>query len=236
MPFVIDVDAGRCTGCKSCEIACALAHSKTKELAAALGEPEIRPRIEVRKMGDLAVPVQCRHCADAPCEEACPNGAFRRDPSAQAVICDQEKCQGTGSCLGACPYGVLDDGLDRHVLTKCDLCAEEVDAGGSPACVSACPTGALRLRDVKGPVARRVEWLVNFTIDEDACKACGLCKKSCPVEAIEGKSGKKEKTPHVIDALKCIRCGRCFNLCPFDAVEMTWQSQAQHIVKAAIGA
>jgi carbon-monoxide dehydrogenase iron sulfur subunit len=223
MPFVIQVDAGRCTGCKSCEIACALAHSQTKELvAAAINEPNIQPRINVRKMGELAVPVQCRHCHNAPCVKVCPNGALRRDESVQAVLYDPDKCQGTGACYQACPYGVLEEAPDGHVLTKCDLCM--VDEGGSPACVLACPTGALQLVDLDEEVSHRVKWLVDFAIDKDACKACGLCKKACPVAAVSGESGKGKKTPHEIDESVCVRCGRCFDVCPFDAVRMTWNT------------
>ncbi len=226
MAFVIQVDAARCTGCKSCEIACALAHSSSRELvAAALGEPEIEPRVRVRKMGELAVPIQCRHCGDAPCTAVCPNDALSKDDSTRLVLLHPERCQGTGACFEACPFGVLVEGPDDHVLTKCDLCVAETSQGGSPACVSACPTGALTWVEVDEEVRHRVQWLVDFSIDKEACKACGLCKKACPAEAIEGKSGKKEKTPHEIDPAKCIRCGRCFNACPFDAVRMAWQDQ-----------
>jgi len=227
MAFVIRVDAGRCTGCKSCEIACALAHSRSRELVtAALNEPEVRPRIGVRKMGEQAVPVQCRHCQDAPCAKACPHGALRRDASVQVVLYDPERCQGAGACIPACPYGVLEEDGDGRVLTKCDLCAEGVAAGESPACVAACPTGALEWIESDGPVPHRVTWLVDFAIDKGACKACGLCKKACPAGAVSGQTG-KNKTPHEINPVVCVRCGRCFDVCPFGAVGMRWHTHAR---------
>jgi NADH-quinone oxidoreductase subunit F len=56
--------------------------------------------------------------------------------------------------------------------------------------------------------------LIEYTILEDACTGCGLCRRKCPQEAISG--GKKEV--HVIDQEKCIKCGVCFDVCKFDAV------------------
>jgi Pyruvate/2-oxoacid:ferredoxin oxidoreductase delta subunit len=56
--------------------------------------------------------------------------------------------------------------------------------------------------------------LIEYTILEDACTGCGLCRRKCPQEAISG--GKKEV--HVIDQEKCIQCGVCFDVCKFDAV------------------
>ncbi len=53
-----------------------------------------------------------------------------------------------------------------------------------------------------------------FSIDEEACTGCGLCKKKCPVEAISGE----RKSPHVIGQDVCTRCGVCFDVCPFGAV------------------
>lgn len=56
--------------------------------------------------------------------------------------------------------------------------------------------------------------LLNYVVVEDACKACGLCKKKCPVDAISGE----KKVKHVIDQEKCIKCGACVEACPFDAI------------------
>mgnify|MGYP001092669646 CR=1 FL=1 len=55
--------------------------------------------------------------------------------------------------------------------------------------------------------------LSNFYITE-ACKACGLCKKECPVDAISGE----KKVIHKIDLDVCIKCGACMEKCPFDAI------------------
>lgn len=54
----------------------------------------------------------------------------------------------------------------------------------------------------------------KITIHEDKCKGCGLCQKSCPVNAIEGTAREKR----VIDQNKCIKCGTCLASCPFKAI------------------
>jgi NADP-reducing hydrogenase subunit HndC len=66
-----------------------------------------------------------------------------------------------------------------------------------------CPAGVCRV-------------LSTFVIDEEACKACGLCRKECPAEAIEGE----RKAAHRIIQEKCIQCGRCREVCPFEAVNV----------------
>ncbi len=54
----------------------------------------------------------------------------------------------------------------------------------------------------------------KITINEEKCKGCGLCQKSCPVEAIEGQAREKR----VINQDKCIKCGTCLSSCPFKAI------------------
>ena len=34
--------------------------------------------------------------------------------------------------------------------------------------------------------------LAKIQIDEEKCKACGLCQRNCPVGAIEGEGREKE--------------------------------------------
>ena len=56
--------------------------------------------------------------------------------------------------------------------------------------------------------------LMKLHIDPEKCKGCGLCKRNCPAECIEGEPGKT----HVIDTEKCIKCGTCISKCPFHAI------------------
>ncbi|MDD3187464.1 MAG: NADH-quinone oxidoreductase subunit NuoF [Bacilli bacterium] len=56
--------------------------------------------------------------------------------------------------------------------------------------------------------------LLKYKINKELCKACGLCAKNCPVNAIIKTDDKYE-----IDESKCIKCGACFNNCHFKAIE-----------------
>ncbi len=62
--------------------------------------------------------------------------------------------------------------------------------------------------------AKVCKGLFSYTIDSELCKACGICKKACPVDAISGE----KKVLHVIDQEKCTQCGNCFTKCPFNSV------------------
>ena len=56
--------------------------------------------------------------------------------------------------------------------------------------------------------------LTRYRVIEKNCKACGICKKHCPADAITGE----KKVPHIIDPEKCAQCGICFEKCPFEAI------------------
>ena len=68
------------------------------------------------------------------------------------------------------------------------------------------------VKDKKCPAAKCTAML-NYVITDD-CIGCGLCKKNCPAEAINGE--KKQK--HVIDTTKCLKCGACMEKCKKGAI------------------
>lgn len=201
----IVADPAKCLACKACEIACAVAHAKADDIAGAALEPMARSRITLLQDRGVVSPSMCRHCENAPCIPACPEGAITRAGDGEPVFINQAKCKGVGACVTACPFDSINLVTidDARVAIKCDNCV----GLESRACVDACPTSVLSYTD-------REE--TRFEISAEACTACMRCKRACPVDAIEGA----KKTPHVIDQEKCMLCGRCLQACPFDAISI----------------
>ena len=52
--------------------------------------------------------------------------------------------------------------------------------------------------------------LISFYIDPAKCKACMVCARKCPADAIIGGKNKV----HIVDQDKCTKCGTCFEACP----------------------
>lgn len=145
----IYAEIAKCLACRSCEIACALEHSSTKDLFAAIHEsPSPTARVSVESVEGMAIPLQCRHCEDAPCITVCPTKALHRFEANQPVLIKEERCIGCKMCIMACPFGVITMREGGKAALKCDLCLNRVDRGELPACVSACPTLALQFLDV----------------------------------------------------------------------------------------
>jgi carbon-monoxide dehydrogenase iron sulfur subunit len=71
----------RCLACRSCELACSVAHSESAELEAAIAE-ELPPtrRVVVASDGDGLEALRCEQCLEPLCAFACKSGALRRDP------------------------------------------------------------------------------------------------------------------------------------------------------------
>jgi len=132
------VKSKHCLGCKSCELACAVAHSKSRTLASALLEtPRPLPRVRVKSTQTARfVLMQCRHCKKPKCVGACEVGAISKDSEYRTVI-DEAKCNGCFKCVSSCPFGAMVMEKERRIVLVCDYCKDL----GEPACVKACPTG-----------------------------------------------------------------------------------------------
>jgi NADH-quinone oxidoreductase subunit F/NAD(P)H dehydrogenase (quinone)/NADP-reducing hydrogenase subunit HndC len=67
--------------------------------------------------------------------------------------------------------------------------------------------------DKKCP-AKRCASLLEFVVDIEKCKKCGICFKQCPAGAVEWQ----KKEPATILKDKCIKCMTCITNCPHDAI------------------
>ncbi|HDN84559.1 MAG TPA: 4Fe-4S dicluster domain-containing protein [Candidatus Aerophobetes bacterium] len=168
MKGMLIISADRCLGCRSCELACAVEHSQSKDLIKAIDE-DLLPqyRVEVEMMEDLTVPLQCRHCEDAPCVAICPTHALEKVSPDSPVSLKEDLCIGCKWCIMVCPFGVIKLRRDGKAVVKCDLCQERRERGKQPACVEACPTGALEFIEIeKITKQKRKEFLVSLVKSE----------------------------------------------------------------------
>jgi len=133
MTSFILADPQACIGCKTCEVACALAHVSPGA--------EFKPRLRMMRLVNISVPVTCHQCENASCVGACPTGALSM--GSERVEANAGRCIGCQSCVVACPFGAIAIEVQAGqvpVIVKCDLCG---DREGGPACVDVCPTAAL---------------------------------------------------------------------------------------------
>jgi len=143
-------DVEKCLGCRSCQIACAVAHSASKNLFLAIDEvPHPGYRVMVEYVEHTSVPLQCRHCEDAPCVRVCPTHALEKVGPEGIVVMHAERCIGCLWCVQVCPFGAIRMRNVDQAILKCDLCVERLEDGKAPACVEACPTKALQLKSVE---------------------------------------------------------------------------------------
>ena len=138
-----------CMGCRLCEVYCITQHSKTKDIIKTYKGKGPKPLsgLYFEEIGHISFAIQCRHCEDAPCIEACLTGAMFREKKTEAVLHNKEKCVGCWMCVMVCPFGVIKVDIEnKKVASKCDLCIESE----FPACVENCPNEAIILVDEKG--------------------------------------------------------------------------------------
>jgi len=153
-------DAVACVGCRCCEVACNEQNNNPADIKwRRVGEMEGG---EFPAFTQLLNSMSCNHCIDPECLKGCPTNSYIKIDKTGIVVHDDDTCIGCQYCTWNCPYGVPVFHEERNIVTKCHMCHERLDEGQSPACVQACPAGAIEIE-----VVNVEEWL-NRDIDEQA--------------------------------------------------------------------
>ncbi len=155
MPLGFFFDNARCTGCRTCEMACidykdlTVGRRYRRVIDFEGGETLMAPD------GTLSttcfayhISVACNHCGNPACMSVCPTKAMHRGEEGLVAV-DVRRCIGCGYCTIACPYHApsIDPELKRS--SKCDGCVERVREGLNPICVEACPLRALEFGEME---------------------------------------------------------------------------------------
>lgn len=141
--YAFEVDLDKCTGCKACVTAC---HNEN-----GLDEDETWRSVGLIQGGTSANPAiqhittACHHCAEPGCMHGCPTKAYEKDPVTGIVKHLDDQCFGCQYCILKCPYDVPKYNKAKGIVHKCDMCIGRLKAGQAPACVRACPNGAIRI-------------------------------------------------------------------------------------------
>ncbi len=135
-------DAALCVSCKACSAACILENGL---------QPGTR---NIYTWNDSGLPLMsvislslaCNHCEKPACAGGCPAKAYTVDSNG-VVIHHADLCMGCGYCTWRCPYDAPKINPALGYIEKCHFCADRAVEGIDPACVTACPTGALKMSE-----------------------------------------------------------------------------------------
>ncbi|SUU00144.1 anaerobic dimethyl sulfoxide reductase subunit B [Actinobacillus lignieresii] len=148
-------DSERCTGCKTCELAC----KDYKDLGT---------DVNFRRIYEYAggnwvqgndgcwhqdvfayyMSISCNHCDDPACVKVCPTGAMHKNADGFVMV-NEDTCIGCRYCSMACPYDAPQYSVSKGHMTKCDGCYSRVKDGQQPICVESCPLRALDFAPIK---------------------------------------------------------------------------------------
>ena len=165
-PYGKLVDTTKCIGCKRCMSACKrwnkLKVDRYEELTdrdtSLTGDTWTVVNLRSQSMNReqrTYVKWQCQHCEQPACAGVCPVTAITKLPEGPVVI-NEDKCIGCRYCFQACPYKVPRFDFEKRITRKCTLCYDRIPLLNymKPACVAACPVGALSF-DYRHEIVKR---------------------------------------------------------------------------------
>ena len=161
----IIVDTSRCTGCRGCQVACkqwnGLPASPTTQTGTYQNPPDFNGcTYKVVRFADgrgadgkpywYFTSDMCRHCV------------IHDEATGAVVYTAKSKGDDFETAQSVCPYNVPRKNEETGAMVKCTMCIDRISNGMVPACVQACPTGAMVFGDrdeILAEVQRRVNEL-----------------------------------------------------------------------------
>ena len=149
-------DMTECIGCKCCIVACNEQNGNPADITwRRVGEIEGGWYPDTYR---LYLSMGCNHCLEPSCLIGCPVEAYQKDPVTGIVQHSAEACIGCQYCTWNCSYGVPQYNPERGIVGKCDMCYGRLTEGREPACVNACPEGAIRIE-----IVNTQEWKSGYS-------------------------------------------------------------------------
>jgi len=158
----IFIDTTLCTACRGCQVACKQWHDLPGEKTVNTGSFQNPPDLthstyKLVRMTEAVIdhrlqwlffPDQCRHCLDPPCLDMAvdPRAIYRDDMTGAVLYTRNTRLLDAEEINVSCPYDIPRSGRDG-TIAKCDFCNDRIHNGLTPACVAACPTGAMQFGD-----------------------------------------------------------------------------------------
>ena len=178
-------NAKRCTGCKTCMLAC----KDYRNLDASVSFRQVYEFVGGSWSKDergcwaqdcfaFYVSSACNHCASPACMEVCPTGAMGKNELGLVSV-DEHRCIGCGYCA-------LVDRTVGHSV-KCDGCSQRAREGSAPVCVEACPLRALEFGPISDLRARHGR-VADMPPLPDSSKTAPNLVLSLPVRLEEDES------------------------------------------------
>ena len=185
--FVI-ADPAHCIGCFACQAACVETHLKAGLQA--------YPRLFVTHTPAGTMPIQCRHCEDAPCAIVCPVKAISfKDHSIQL---NESLCIGCKMCALACPFGaILPGGTPIPTL--------EFNVGRYAYINNPFQSESMHLREMNlQKLHALMAWNVGRKTVAVKCDLCTFndegpaCVRACPHQALSLVNGQATETERAV--------------------------------------
>lgn len=161
------IDTIKCSACRGCQVACKewnrLPGTKTFQRGNYQNPEDLSfftwklvrfSEVEVdRRPRWYFFADQCRHCLEPPCKamaESLGSKAITQDEAMGAVLYSPKvkvKAEDAKGIREACPWDIPRWNEKAGTLAKCTMCIDRIREGLKPACVKACPTGAMNFGD-----------------------------------------------------------------------------------------